>query len=69
MVEDVQGALMSCGFLEGEVLGVDTHTFHAKSSPLLGCHVDVHVLHAKVLQLKQVLFAFYEWQPHWWSWG
>jgi len=29
------------------------HTFHAKSSPLLRCHVDVHVLHAKVIFVLQ----------------
>jgi len=29
------------------------HTFHAKSSPLLGFHVDVHMLHAKGIFVLQ----------------
>ena len=34
------------------------HTFHAKFSPLIGCHVDVHVLHAKVIFVLQYTLYF-----------
>jgi len=34
------------------------HTLHAKSSPLLGSHVDVHVLHDKVIFILQYTLEF-----------